>query len=151
MKGDSEMKNKNILTKVLSLAGTILIWLPILFTAGISLIGFAARGFLRFDYLLPLEVFPLALAGSALLFWAAFQMEFCKKIIGWSFAAMLASLFGSQAVAVLSGLASGITETGGTAWGFIIFLIAAYWLTLILTGIAGVLLIKKILPRDNRT
>ena len=138
------MKSKSVLTKVLAVAGTVLVWLPILFTVAISIIGTISRRMLRFDYLMPAELFPVALVGALLLLWAALRARSQRKLIGWGLAAAVMFLVGGQAFAVISGLASGAVEPTGWAWALVLTSIALYSLAIIELGVAGVLLVRKL-------
>lgn len=62
------MNKKNVFTKILAITGTILTWIPILFTVITSIIGTIANRTFLFDFLMPAELFPIALVGSLLLF-----------------------------------------------------------------------------------
>ena len=65
------MENRRILTKTLATLGTVLVWIPLLFTVVTSVIRTISTHILRFDYLMPAELFPIALVGALLLLWAA--------------------------------------------------------------------------------
>lgn len=136
------MENKGVLTKVLALAGTVLVWIPIMLTILTSLIGAVSYRILRFDYLMPAELFPVALLGALLLLWAAKRARSQRKLIGWGLGAALVFLIGGQAIAVVSGLASGALEPTGWIWTLVITSIALYSLAIIEIGIAGVLLVR---------
>ncbi|HOJ11485.1 MAG TPA: hypothetical protein PK733_12960 [Clostridiales bacterium] len=138
------MKKKDIFTKVLAIAGTVLVWLPILFTILTSVIGTISAHIFRFDYLMPAELFPIALIGALLLIWAAKRAHLHWKLITWSLGAMVTFLVGGQVIAVISGLASGAIEPAGWVWALVVTSIALYSLTLIVVCIAGVLLVKKL-------
>ncbi len=58
------MEDRGVLTKILAVAGTVLVWLPIVFTVLTGIIGTIASRVVRFDYLMPAELFPLALVGG---------------------------------------------------------------------------------------
>jgi hypothetical protein len=98
----------------------------------------------RFDFLMPAELFPIALVGALLLLWAAQRARSQRKLIGWGLVSMTAFLFGGQALAVVSGLASGAIEPTGWAWALVVASIALYTLALIGVCIAGVLLVRKL-------
>ncbi len=138
------MEDKGVLTKILAVAGTVLVWLPILFTVLTGIIGTIASRVLRFDYLMPAELFPLALVGGLLLLWAAYRARSQMRPIGLSLGAAVLFLFGGQAIAVVTGLASGAREA--TGWPFVLALgsIILYTLAVIKTGIAGVSLVRKL-------
>jgi hypothetical protein len=138
------MNNKASVTKLLAVAGTVLAWIPILFTILTSVIGTARSGMFRFDYLMPAELFPIALVGALLLLLAARRAHSHLRPIGWSFGAAVAFLVGSQTIAVVSGLASGAIEPSGWIWALVITSIALFSLALVALGIAGILLVKKL-------
>ena len=138
------MENKGVLTKVLALAGTVLVWIPIMLTILTSLIGAVSYRILRFDYLMPAELFPVALLGALLLLWAAKRAPSQRKLIGWGLGAAVVFLIGGQAIAVVSGLASGAIEPTGWIWALVITSIAFYSLALIEIGVAGVLLVRNL-------
>jgi hypothetical protein len=125
-------------------AGTVLVWIPILFTIITAVIGTIYARRVRFDFLMPAELFPIALVGALLLLWAAQRARSQRKLIGWGLVSMAAFLFGGQALAVVSGLASGAAEPTGWAWALVVASIALYSLALIGVCIAGVLLVRKL-------
>lgn len=138
------MDNKASVTKLLAVAGTVLAWIPILFTILTSVVGTARSGTPRFDYLMPAELFPIALVGALLLLLAARRAHSHLRPIRWSFGAAVAFLVGGQAIAVVSGLASGAIEPSGWIWALVITSIALFSLALVALGIAGILLVKKL-------
>jgi hypothetical protein len=56
----------------------------------------------------------------------------------------VAFIVGGQAIAVVSGLASGAIEPSGWIWAVVIASIALFSLALVALGIAGILLVKKL-------
>jgi len=138
------MVNKGSLTKGLALAGTILVWLPILFTIITSIFGTIRSHMFRVDYLIPAELFPVVLVGTLLLFWAAQRARTLRKPIIWGLISMLVFLIGGQALAVVSGLASGAIEPTGWPWALVVASISLYSLSLIVVCVTGVSLVKKL-------
>lgn len=88
-----QQAKKDGLTKILAVAGTVLVVLPLLAPLVFALVAFTHRRRFLFDYLMPAELFGLVLAGGLLLLWGALVL--------------------SQGLAVLSGLASGAREASG--------------------------------------
>ncbi|HOJ10960.1 MAG TPA: hypothetical protein PK733_10260 [Clostridiales bacterium] len=84
------------------------------------------------------------LIGALLLIWAAKRAHSHWKSITWGLVTMVALLVGGQAIAVISGLTSGAIEPAGWIWALVITSIALYSLTLIVIGIAGVLLVREL-------
>jgi hypothetical protein len=138
------MEQKDVFTKVLAVAGAVLVWIPILFTIITAVIGTIRDRVLRFDFLMPAELFPVALVGALLLLWAAQRARSQRKLIRWGLVAMVVFLFGGQAIAIVSGLASGAVEPTGWPWALAISSIALYTLALIEVCIAGVLLVREL-------
>jgi hypothetical protein len=138
------MKQKDVLTKILAISGTVLVWLPILapvlFSAGLL---FRAQLF-RFDYLMPAEFSPVALAGGGLLVWAALRRHAHTRLIAWSLGISIVMLVGGQALAVVTGLADGRIEPTGWQWVLVLGSIVVFLATLILIGIGGILLLRDL-------
>jgi len=145
------MKTKSTLTKILAIGGSILVWLPILAPIVFSIPFLIRSGQYRLDYLMPAELAFLVLIGAALLIWAAIRAHSRVRFFCWTFAAALILLFGSQGVAVLTGLASGRIEA--TGWQFVIVMgmMIAYDLTVVILGVGGILLIRDLFSGKSRT
>ncbi len=138
------MEKKSLLTKILAVIGTILIWFPILAPRVFSAALIITRRIFHFDYLMPAELFPVFLVGGGLLVWAAFRSHSQRKLIGWGMGIAAALLVGSQVLAVITGLASGETEPAGWQWAVVLASLAGYCFALIAVGIGGVLLLKDL-------
>ncbi len=138
------MPNKGLLTKILALVGTLVVLFPILAPLAFSAGSYAGDRILRFDFLMPAELFPAAFIGAGLLFWAAMRAHSREKLIGWWFAAAAGLLIGAQQLAVVTGLDSGEGPPEGIWWITVIVMINAYSLALVITGIYGVLLLREL-------
>ncbi|HOK70629.1 MAG TPA: hypothetical protein PLM91_10845 [Bacillota bacterium] len=136
------MDRKDVLTRILAILGTVLVWTPILFTVLTSIVGTISSRVFRFDYLMPAELFPIAFVGALLLLWAARRAKSHQKLIGWGLGGSVAFLAGGQLYAVITGLASGVTEPAGFVWAVALASIALYSLALVMTGIAGMSLVR---------
>jgi hypothetical protein len=137
------MGKRDALSKILALAGAILVWLPIIAPVLFCAIAVIRSGRFLFDYLMPAELFPAVLVGGGLLLWAALRAHLRRKLIGWSLGAMIASLGGAQALAEVTGLASGAAEPEGWPWIAVLALIAAFWIALIALGAGGLMLLRN--------
>jgi hypothetical protein len=135
------MEKKGVLTKILAIAGTVLVWFPILTPILFSVVAFLAERMFRFDYLMPAELFPAALAGGALLLWAALRARARQRLIGWGLGSAIGLLVGGQGLAVVTGLASGETAPAGWMMVAVLGAIIAYALALIVIGVGGALLL----------
>ncbi len=138
------MGKKDILTKILAIAGTALVWFPILAPVVISVSGFIAERMARFDFLMPAELFPAVLAGGGLLVWAALRARSRRGLIGWGLVAAVGMLVGGQALAVATGLASGDAEPAGWPWALVLASIGVYSLALVVVAVGGVLLVRDL-------
>lgn len=138
------MIKKDVFSKGLAVVGTLLAWFPILATIVITVIGFASSGIFRYDYLMPAEFFLPALIGGGLLVWAALRARSRRAVIGWSLGTAAVSLFGAQALAVVSGLASGDAQPVGLPWVLVLSLIGIYTLALLAIAVGGVLLLRDL-------
>jgi membrane protease YdiL (CAAX protease family) len=138
------MENKGVFTKILAVAGTVLVWIPILAPVLFSLSRLLADRRFRFDYLIPAELFPVALFGGVLLLWAALRARRRRKLIGWGLGVAVALLVGSQGFAVVTGLASGETEAVGWMMAVALGGIVAYDLALVLIGVGGIFLLRDL-------
>ena len=134
------MGNKGALTKTLAVVGTVLAWVPFAAVVATSVPDSLRRGAAQVDYLIPEELFPIALVAGGLLLWAALRARSRVAPIAWSFGGIIAMLVGGMALAVVTGLASGATEPTGPAMIAVAVTIALYCLALAVLGVAGILL-----------
>lgn len=143
------MEKKNYLTKILAIAGTAFVWLPLLAPILISAIAFTSDHILRFDYLMLAELFPAILIGGGLLIWAAMRAHSRQKLIGWGLVIATASLLSTQTLAIVTGLASGETEPVGWPWILILAVLVIYSLSVVAIGVGSLLLLNDLikLPR----
>jgi len=138
------MEKKDAFTKFLAILGTIFVWLPIVAPIIFS-VGFALRtGMFRVDYLMPAELFPIAMLGGGMLLWAALRARSRRGLIGWGLVIAVGMLFGGQALAVITGLASGETEPTPWLMALVLVPIGIYVLALVAVGIGGVLLVRDL-------
>ena len=135
---------RNVLTRILAVTGTILVWTPIGFTLVTVIIGTISDHRLRFDYLMPAELFPLALVGSLLLLWSALRANSKRKLIGWGLFTAIFFLLSGQVIAITSGLASGAVEPTGWPWALALTCIGLYSLSVIFISVTGLLLVRKL-------
>jgi hypothetical protein len=135
------MIRKETLTRILAGAGTALVWFPILAPVLLSLFVILTIHRFLFDYLMPAEFFPFALAGGGLLFWAALRAHSRQRLIGWALGIAVGVLVSGLLLAVVTGLASGKTTPVGWWWLLVLASLVIYSLTLAAVGVGGVLLL----------
>lgn len=143
------MKDKTILTKVIAVVGTILVWFPILAPVVLGIAALFTRGRFLFDFLMPAEIFPVALAGSLLLLWAGVRAHSRWKLIAWSLGIAVALLVGSQAIAVVTGLASGAIEPSGFWFILVMTVFAGFLVALIAVAVEGILLLRDLFRKTQ--
>jgi hypothetical protein len=143
------MENKSVFTRILAFIGCGLVWLPILAPFIFAFIWLFRRGKFMVDFLMPAEVFPVALVGAGLLLWAAWRARSQKKLIGWSLVSAIVLLGGSQGLAVVTGMASGQTEPSGWLMAIVLGAIILFDLALVAVGLGGILLLRDLLKRSK--
>ncbi|MCB9420272.1 MAG: hypothetical protein H6667_10720 [Ardenticatenaceae bacterium] len=142
------MSRKDVLTKILAITGTVLAWFPIVAPIFLTVIFLIAKGLFRFDFLMPAELFWVALVGGGLLIWAALRAHSRQKLIIWSLIIAIAALASSQGLAVLTGLASGEREASGWPFILVLTLLAIFILALVVQGIGGAYLLRDLYKKS---
>lgn len=140
------MSHKSLFTIILAISGTVLVWFPILAPLLLAIPGLL-EGALHFDYLIPAELFPIALAGGLLLLWAAWRARTQRKLIGWSLATAILMPFLGALIANLTGLATGEIEPTGWQWVLVLASLLGYCLALLAIGVGGFLLLRQLFKR----
>lgn|SRR5574341_2609785 len=138
------MEKRGVLTRFLAIAGTALVWFPIIVPILLSLFVSIRGHIFRFDFLMPAELFLFALAGGGLLIWAALLEHSHWRLIGWSLGLAIGLLVSAQAIAEVTGLASGETEPVGWSWALVLALIGGFTLSIIVMGVGGLLLLRDL-------
>jgi hypothetical protein len=138
------MEIKGVFTKILAIAGTVLVWLPILAPILFSVVSLFADRMFRFDYLMPAELFPFALAGGLLLLWAALRARARRSLIGWGLGCAIGLLVGGQGLAVVTRMNAVDTNPANWVIAIVLGAIVAYALALVVTGVGGVLLLRDL-------
>ena len=98
----------------------------------------------RFDYLMPAELFPVALAGGCLLLWAALRARARRGLIGGSLGGAVILPVAGQALASSQAWPRAETEPTGWPWALVLASLALYVLALVVLGVGGVLLLRDL-------
>lgn len=138
------MGKRDGLSKTLALVGSTLVLLPLVAPVVLSAVRFAQAGRLQLDYLMPAELFLVALVGGVLLLWAALRARSHMALVAWSFGAAAGLLASSMAVASLTGLASGAAEPSGWRIVVVVGLLVGYILALVVLAATGVMLVVSL-------
>lgn len=143
------MQKRKWFSRFLGITGTISVLLPIIIAVLLSVIHFISKHEFILDYLIPAELGFVVLFGASLLLWVVFRVRLLVKRVIWTISIALICLFGSQGLAVITGLASGEIEPSG--WQFLIVtgLLVVYDICVIVLGFFGILLIIKIYKNQD--
>lgn len=145
------MKKHSLLTIVIAFFGTCLLWIPFLFLLVTSLFGTIRSGVVRFDYLLIGEMFPLILLGGGLIIATAFREKRFWKLLLLLYVSAIGLLFGSQGLAIATGIASGTRPPEGVWWIVVLGGIILYSLLSLVLAIYSAILFKRIIhPKPNK-
>jgi len=115
----------------------------------LSLARFIQVRMLQIDYLMPAELFPVALLGGVILLWAAIRARSHRGLIGWSLAAAVGLLVGGMVLAQVTGLASGAAEPTGWRLALVAGSLAGFVLALVVLGVGGVALVRAQFKRGR--
>jgi len=145
------MGSKNVLTKLLAVIGTILVWVPLLAMLLFAAIGYLQTGQFTLDYLLPEELLPISLPtiiiGGLLLIWAALRAHKRRAIIAISLVVAVILIISSNVIAAVSGLASGVTAPAGLPYYLTLGGIIGFDIALVVIGNEGISLIRDVFKR----
>ena len=146
-----KMAKRYNLTRILAILGTILAWLPLAATIFFTLVRLIGGRAFMLDYLMPAELFPAAFVGGGLLLWAALRARSWRGLIACGLVGALVLLAATQALAVITGLASGETEPVGWPWALVTACLGGYTAALVAMGVGGVLLLRVLFKRERKT
>lgn len=138
------VEKKNWLTKTLAILGTVLVTFPVIAPIVFAIYRLISVGDFLLDYLMPAELGLLVLIGAGLLIWAAIRSRVYLKWICWSLGLALVLVFGSQALAGITGLASGRTDAIGWQYWVVLGGIIGYDLSVIALSVGGILLCRHL-------
>lgn len=128
------MEKRDTLSKILTVLGTVLVWIPILAPLVFGFFSLSMDGVYRFDFLMPAELGILVFGGGASLLWGAIRARSQQGIIAWG--------LGIAAGSIALLLALGDVEPGSLRWGIAIGLLVVYSLAIVVMGVGGVLLAR---------
>jgi len=126
------------LDRALVILGTLLAWFPIAATLVLSTIGTIADRTLRFDFLMPAELFLFFAVGGLLLSVAAVRLARRRWTVIGGTTAAVAALAATQGLAVVTGLAHGDAEPVGWRLAVVIGFLVLYTVAVVVTAVGGV-------------
>ncbi len=137
------MDKKDTFSKILTICGTSIVLIPIIIQ---PVLYPKSLGEALFHYFLSMEFIGIVLAGGLLLFWAALRTKQCRGMIGWSLLVEVILLPTWLFVISFAGLVFTINENhdGSILSTGLIIISALYILAVVLTGIGGIRLLRKL-------
>ena len=141
------MEKRDGFTKSLAIGGMVFVWIPIFAPILFSIAALISSGKFLLDWLMPAELFPVALVGSLLLVWAATRARSQRGLIGWGLGIAIGMLLLGQALASVTGLASGAIEPVGWPWALVLTSLALFVLALVAVGVGGIRLVRAVFRR----
>lgn len=143
------MGKRDLLTKILAIAGTVLTAFPLLAPLIITALRFNAERGLMIDWFIPAELFLVVLLGGLFLLWAALRARLQRKWIAWSLGLAMFFLFGGQGLAMVTGLATGKIPAQGFWWTAVLATIAIYVLFSAALAVNGILIVRGLFSRAD--
>jgi hypothetical protein len=142
------MNRQTEITKVLAISGFVLVWFTILAPLVLGIISLVSGSGFRFDYLMPAELFVVALVGGLLLLWAALRVHLETRWIHWAFGIAFFTLLAGITLAKVTGLAAG--KSGSEGWlPIAVGLIIVYDLALVALGVGGWYLSRDLIRKEK--
>lgn len=136
------MGKKLLLSKILAIAGTVLLLFPIVFMLVTGIAGSIRRGQLMVDYMLPAELGIVVISGALSVLVAAIFAKRYVKCVVWTIAATVVLIAACTGLAAASGMASGrVSETEvPVVFAIVIGSLIAFDVAVALLGVLGILL-----------
>ncbi|MFE7846326.1 hypothetical protein ACFUTX_14155 [Microbacterium sp. NPDC057407] len=129
-------------SRALAVSGTAITGIPLAAPLALALVSVASTGQLRFDALMPGELFVVVLVGAAVTMAAAFVADRLSIVAGVLAAAAVVSFGGTIWIADATGLASGATPPAGAPLLLMIAPYAVYVISVIGLFITGAALCR---------
>jgi len=142
------MKRNGALIKTLAIAGTVLVWIPVLAPLVLTRWAMIGQEGFGFDWLIPAELSPVVAVGAGLLLVAALLSHARRGLVGWGIGISLGMIVAGSVLAEVTGLASGRTEPTGLPWMLVIAAIAGYVAGIVVLGVAGILMLRDLFRRQ---
>lgn len=143
------MIRKSTIIKTLSILGTILLTIPILFMVGTSLYGLIIKQIFLFDYLILGELFPIVFIGSIIITIISWYINYHRKLFLMNALGVIIFFVLLIIIPQLTGLASGEATPTGFLGVIIYTIITIYNLLVLFEGILGCFSIKNIFKNKN--
>ena len=130
--------------KPLVVVGTIVAALPLVAPIAFTVMRLASGGSLLFDYLMPAELFPLAIAGGLMILVASLLSKRRRCLAIGSLSAAAAFFLGITVGAELTGLASGLHPAEGWRLALVSVFLVLFIAAEIAIAACGILLFRDL-------
>ncbi|MEN6590865.1 MAG: hypothetical protein ABFC76_05995 [Fervidobacterium sp.] len=133
-------KHNSKILPIILIIGVILLWGPVVFSILTTVVHFFISSFrFVFDFLIPLEVFPIIVLGELLISNYCAKKGLPSKFLFFLTISTVASYFLINIVATVSGLSSGTNGISDVPYAFagIILLVVLYWVSFVWIGVKG--------------
>ena len=137
------MGKHDVVAKILALVGSVLVATPILAPLLVSISSIGSPGGYGVDYLMPFEIYPVALVGAGLVLWAALRAHVRRALVGACIGVMLGGVLLGAAAAKLTGIADSAEQLEAWRYAIVIALGAAS-----LIGQAALVVAGSLVARD---
>jgi hypothetical protein len=144
MKQRTKAMKNNLLTKLLAVAGVILIGIPVIAPLVFAIISLTSGNGFRLDYMMPAELFIMVLIGAGLLIWASIRAKELIKPIAWTLGISVVLLIACQVIAQISGLADGRIEASGPYFIIVMSMLILFDLGVVALTVLGGMLISRV-------
>jgi len=138
------MGKRDVLTKILAVAGIVLTALPLLLPLIFGLLNVLSGGRFLVDFLMPAELFLVVLAGGVLLVWAAVRARRRMTWMTWSLSVAVCSLALSVGAAMINGQATGEIDPQQASWIVSLVGLVLYLLAVMALAVGGALLARDV-------
>lgn len=131
------------INRILSIIGTVLIWISLLAPLILGIIVLIQSGEFHLDYWMPAELSGMVFLGAACLLGSASRTEPLNKPAFWTLVVSAVLLFGGQRIAVITGLANGDLPATGWQYFLVMSMIIGYDLGAVILGVLGIKIVSR--------
>lgn len=143
------MAKRSVLARVLAIIGVVLLLAPILLPVAFSLRSFGRPGGYMIDYLMPFEVYPVAIVGFILVLVASLLTRLRRGTVGICIGMMLGGVLLGGVAAQLTGIANSVETLEAWRYAVVIGFGVVSLIGQIALAVVGALLVRD-LSRTKR-
>ena len=135
---------RTITARVLAVAGTVLVGIPLAAPIFLAAIFFVRSGGFHLDFLMPGELFVVVLGGGVVLFASSLVSRQRRNLTGWLVLAVGVLFVVSMILAISTGLASGETPAEGWPLASVLGSYGLYLVAVVALFVEGVGLCRRL-------